>query len=153
MLVRILVAPQHKDRKTGLPRSAALTHAETIGLSVLREERATGGEIPSVAERLVANARMNGSKKAGVFGVLRINCNAIRTFCWDAESNPTYCVYDTALQVVPSHSDAFQRVAGVPDGVPDARRNALFERVKAGFVPVADFRGGLLRDLAPGSGA
>jgi hypothetical protein len=69
--------------KTGMPRPAALTHAETIGLSVFREERATDDEIRGTALRLVENARANQddirAKKIGVFGVLRMSCNTIRT--------------------------------------------------------------------------
>jgi len=152
-LIRILVAPQHIDRKTGLPRAAALTHAETIGLSVLRD-RATNNEILSLATRLVQNARSNQAnpdkaKKVGVFGVLRMACNAVRAFRWEMEVKPSYCVYDTALEQWRSHADAFQRVAGALDGVPDARRNALFELVRGGFVSVREFRHGLLKGLAP----
>jgi hypothetical protein len=154
VLVRILVAPQHIDKKTGLPKSAALTTAGTIGLSVLREDRASDDEILRLATTLVQNARSKAgkperAKKIGVFGVLRMACSIVRNFVWIGESKTSFCVYDTAREVWPSHADAFQRIAGAPDGVPDARRNALFEHVKNGFVPVGQFRNGLLNDLAP----
>jgi hypothetical protein len=153
VLVRILVAPQHMRRKTGRPRSAALTDAERGGLSVFREERATDAEIRKVAEDLVFSARARQGKGAGVFGVLKMECVKVRNFCRDTEKEPCYCVYDSALERLPSHAEAFQRIAGVEDAIREDRRNTLFELIKAGFVPVDEFRDGLLKDLAPGLGS
>ena len=153
-LVRILVAPTHFDKKTGLPKATALSHAETIGLSVFREQHATNDEIFNTAKKLIENFKSRQTnekqlKKIGVFGVIRLDCNTIRSFIRSDETEPCYCVYDTALAIAPSHADAFQRIADTADGIPDARRNALFDKVKAGFVPVDQFRDGLLKDLAP----
>jgi hypothetical protein len=151
ILVRILVAPQHMDKR-GEPKAGALTDAERSGLSLFREGQATDTEIRKVAEVLVERARgANGRKpeKAGVFGALRMRCNVIRCLKIELESTPSYCVYDTALKETPSHAETFQRVAGVPPELCEERRRALFNLVKADFVPVALFRAGLLLDLAP----
>lgn len=70
-LIRILVAPQHMNNKRA-PKAAALTEAETHGLSLLRDEVATDDEIVEVADGLVTRARRSANAKAGVFGVLLI---------------------------------------------------------------------------------
>lgn len=153
VLIRILVAPQHRAKgKAPRPRSSALTDAERNGLSVLREGLASDLEILSVARELVGRARASQGAKAGVFGVLRFGCNMVRSFCCHPENYPCYCVYDTALKERQSHAEAFQCVSGVDDAIRDARRGQLFDRVKAGFVSVDEFRGGLLKELAPGHG-
>jgi len=153
ILVRILVAPQHMDRKGG-PKAGALTDAERSGLSLFREEQATDAEIRKVAEGLVERARaanLGKPEKAGVFGALRMKCSVIRCLKIEQDPAPPYCVYDTALKETPSHAETFQRVAGAPLELCDERRRALFNLVKADFVPVALFRSGLLLDLAPKS--
>jgi hypothetical protein len=147
VLIRILVAPQHTRR--GKPRASALTDAERRGLSVLRESKATDQEIFAVAEGLVKRARSNNNDKAGVIGVLRMVCDTVRSCPCHQEGKPCYCVYDSALEDTPSHAEAFQRVAGVTPEVMDKRRQDLFGLVKDQFVPVADFRDGLLTRLAP----
>jgi hypothetical protein len=153
-LIRIVIVPYHINRKTGLLKASVLTHAGSIGMSVFREESASNDEIRAAAMTLVQNARKaKAPTAAGILGLLKINCGEIRTFCWERETDPCYCVYDTATKDAPAHADAFQRVANVSDQVRDARRNALFDRVKADLVTVDEFRGGLLKDLAPGSGA
>lgn len=148
MLIRLLVAPQHMNSKRG-PRAAALSAAETGGLSVFREDQASDEEIRSVAEDLVKRARASQGDRAGIFGVLLMSCLSIRETKADDESNPAYCVYDTALKEKPSHAEAFQRVHGAEDALREARRRALFTSVEFGFVPVESFRKGLLSDLAP----
>jgi len=150
-LIRLLVAPQHM-KKGGGPKAAALTDAERAGLSVFRECHATDDEIRKVAENLVETARVaqgNKGDKAGVFGVLRVPCVTIRSSKAPSDTAPAYCVYDTAEKDIPSHAEAFQRVAAASDGLPDERRRILFDAVKSEFVAVDKFRGGLLDDLAP----
>jgi hypothetical protein len=158
-LIRI-VLPQHIFQKTGLLKPSVLTHAESRGMSVFREERATDDQIWAAAERIVRNARAvalkqgkNKEKNVGVRGVLRMKCKDIRTFCWEDEADPCYCVYDNASRNAPAHAAAFQRIANVSAGLRDARRNALFERLKGAFLPVDQFRGGLLKSLAPERGS
>jgi hypothetical protein len=151
-LIRILVAPQHTN-KNGHPRAASLADAERGGLSVFREHLALDEDILIIARELVGKARAIQGKKAGVSGVLRIECNTLRSFCLHPENEPCYCVYDTALQNRRSHAEAFQRVAGLSAGVADTRRAALFDRIKACFIPVDEFRGGLLKSLAPERGS
>lgn len=158
-LIRIAIDPDHFFRKTGLLKPSILIHAETRGMSIFREERATNDEIRTAAERLVANARAfarqrrKSEKNIGVGGLLRMKCADIRTFCWEHETDPCYCVYDNASRNNPAHAAAFQRIANVALAVRDARRNALFERVKAALITVDEFRDGLLKDLAPDSEA
>jgi hypothetical protein len=119
-------------------------------MSIFREERATDAEIRAAAARLVQSARA-ARPTAGVLGLLRIKCDQIRSFCWERETDPSYCVYDTATESAPAHADTFQRIANVSTDVRDARRNALFARIKAQLVTVDDFRDGLLKDLAAGN--
>lgn len=148
VLFRVLVAPQHMDKKKRVPTQAALTHAETMGLSLLRERYATDDEVRFVATRLVTSARAANNAKAGVFGVLRMTCDRIRTFKTAGESDPAFCVYDTATQNLPSHVDAFQRIFNVDASLLGARRKSLFALVEKDFEPVETFRNGLLMDLA-----
>jgi hypothetical protein len=147
VVARILVAPQHMDKK-GRPRAGALSDAERNGLSLFRENHAKDHEIRRVAEGLVARARQSQGDKAGVFGVLLMQCGIIRAFQREGES-PCYCLYDTALVDSPGHAEVFQRVADVELPICEDRRRLLFGLVKNTFVPVADFRDGLLLDLAP----
>ena len=65
-LIRILVAPQHMNRKRK-PKSAALTDAKRGGLSMFREDQVTNEQIRIVAEGLVTRARKSDAS-AGVFG-------------------------------------------------------------------------------------
>jgi hypothetical protein len=148
VLVRVLVAPQHMTGKRQ-PRAAALTDAERNGLSLLREHEATDEDIRKVAEGLVARARNHHGNKAGVFGVLRIHCGTVRNCVPECDDAPCYCVYDTALSELRPHTETFQRVAGVEDGIRELRRATLFSVLKTSFVSVGEFRGGLLLDLAP----
>ena len=149
-LIRILVAPQHM--KKGLrPKAAALTDCERSGLSVLRASHATDDEIRHVAVGLVAKARANNSKpeKAGVFGVLEIPKRSASSIQDDEGAFRAYCVYDTALEDLRSHAEIFQRVEGVTDELALKRRTDFFNAVEATFIPVQEFRNGLLSDLAP----
>jgi hypothetical protein len=149
-LIRIVIVPHHVG-KMGSLKASVLTHTENIGMSVFREERATDDEIRATATTLVQNARKAmPAKPVGVLGLLRMKCAEIRTFCWEPETDPCYCVYDTAKEEAPAHADAFQRIANVPEEVRLARRIALFDRVKAHLITVDEFRDGLLKDLAPG---
>ncbi len=148
ILIRILVAPQHMGGK-GRPRAAALSDSERLGLSVLRQDHAKDNEIRSVAERLIARARTNHNHKAGVFGVLLIECIIVRQLTRIEQEDCCYCVYDTALVDNPGHAEIFQQVAGIEEAVRDDRRQRLFAKIKDSFVPVAVYRGGLLADLAP----
>lgn len=148
ILARILVSPQHMGSK-GKPRAAALTDAERNGLSLFRDDRAKDHEIRKVAEGLVEKARLWSPEKAGVFGVLMIRGGIVRSCRRDTEDMPCYCLYDTALVDSTGHAEVYQRVAGVEDAVRDDRRKHLFGLVKDSFVPVAEFRNGLLLDLAP----
>lgn len=149
ILIRVLVAPQHMDKKKKLPRAAALSDAERAGLSVFRELEATDQEIRGVAEKLVERARATQGSKAGVFGVLRMVCRDVRLCRSEEDVSPAYCVYDTAEKEIESHAEVFQRVHQADDSLKDARRLALFNVVKTAFVSVGDFRKGLLKDLAP----
>ncbi len=149
VLIRILISPQHMHRKRAEPMPASISSAELSGLSVFREDQATDTQIRRVAEDLVTLARQNGNAKAGVFGVLRFSCDAPRYLVIPLEDQPGYGVYDTGLKDNPSHSEIFQRVNGVAENIKLGRRTALFALIKQTFLSVADFRSGLLNDLAP----
>jgi hypothetical protein len=136
-------------KKGQKPRAAALADAEVGGLSVFREDIATDNELRRVATGLVNRARQSHNTKAGVFGVLRITCESVRKFADSASGVPSYCVYDTALHDLKSHSEIFQQVYKVDGPVRDQRRTEFFRLLEPGFVPVQDFRNGLLADLAP----
>ena len=133
-----------------MPKAASLSHAESQGLSIFRDGHASNREILENAEQLVIRARQNNpNQKVGVFGVLLIPCQVIRTHVGQGEDDPCYCVYDTAEKDKLAHGEAFQRIAGVDKSIQDARRNALFEKLRVTFVPVAQFRDGFLAHLAP----
>ena len=151
VIARILVAPQHMGGK-GKPRAAALVDAERNGLSLFRMDRAKDHEIRTAAEALVARARASQGDKphrAGVFGVLVMRGGTIRRCEREGEGRPCYCLYDTALADNRGHAEIFQRVADTDLAVCEDRRRILFGLVKDTFIPVADFRAGLLLDLAP----
>jgi len=147
-LIRVLVAPQHVDKK-GRPRAAALADAETHGLSLFRAGHIDDDLLRTVAERLVERARAAQGAKAGVVGVLVMSCETIRKPRDEVDTGPCYCVYDTALKENHAHAEAFQRVNGIPDELRDGRRRLLFQAVRSDFVPVTIFRGGILSYLAP----
>lgn len=147
-LIRILVAPQHVDKK-GRPRAAALSDAERGGLSVFRDAQAKDEEIRTVAEGLVSKARSTNGAKAGVFGVLLMQCAIVRSCRGESDDAACYCIYDTALPDSPGHAETFQRVSDVAEPVREDRRRVLFGLVKERFIPVGQFRNGLLLDLAP----
>jgi hypothetical protein len=154
VLIRVLVAPQHIHKKKSRPTGQALSAAESSGLSLMRENHATDDAIRAVAERLVNRARASQgeqSGKVGVFGVLQMRCSIVRASKADGDEAPAYCVYDTALPHDVSHAEAFQRTNDAEPEMILARRRQLLSEVEATFIPVADFRGGLLRDLSPTS--
>lgn len=150
VLVRLLVAPQHMNSR-GRPKAGALTDAERGGLSLFRDDQVADEEIRAAATGLVERARRGqGDKanKAGVFGVLRISGREIRA-CRRPGEEACYCLYDTAQPDVWGHAEAFQRVARTPLEVCEDRRRILFEALQSSFIPVGEFRNGLLLDLAP----
>ncbi len=149
VLIRILVAPQHMHKKRSQPTAASLSDSERKGLSVIRHGFIKDEIIKAVAEGLVERARSSNNDKAGVFGVLLLECETVRQFARSEQEGRCYCVYDTGEPENPGHAEIFQRVAGVEKPVRDDRRQKLFEKVKARFVPVAEYRGGLLAYLAP----
>jgi hypothetical protein len=63
ILIRIVIAPYHVHPKTGSPKASALTHAESIGMSLFREGRATDNEIRAAAEQIIRNARAAALKQ------------------------------------------------------------------------------------------
>ncbi len=146
LLIRLVIAPQHVNRKK-LPKAGVLSDAERNGLSMLRAT-ATDAEIVQSATGLVQRARERNGPTAGVFGVLHLRCETIRSFCMETEVTPCYCVYDTALEASLSHAEAFQQTFGINVDVRDQRRRQLFELVSSTFEPVATFRGGLLQNWA-----
>lgn len=150
ILIRLLVAPQHIDG-AGQPQATSLRDAELSGLSLLREDQATDDEIRSTAEQLVTNARRANNLKAGVIGVLRMQTATVRSSRAPEEARGGFCIYDAAEASRPSHAEAFQRMAGTGKPLARARRHVLFENVKASFLPVDTFRGGLLKHLGPKS--
>ncbi|MFG1246026.1 hypothetical protein [Xanthobacter flavus] len=149
ILIRIIVAPQHINPKKKQPKAGALADAERGGLSIFRATQANNEDIRKVAQGLVERARVNNGEKAGVFGVIQMRCQIIRECRAQGESAPAYGVYDTALQDLRAHSEAFQRVFGVEKDLMEERRAILFSAVQSEFVSVHDFRGGFLADLAP----
>lgn len=114
MLIRILVAPQHM-KNNGKPKAAALSDAERNGLSSFREKFVTDHELRSAAEQLVERARAAHNTKAGVFGVLRLTCAAVKSCQDPSDKSPCYCVYDTALEEVSAHTEIFQRVSNIEE--------------------------------------
>ena len=152
IMIRLLVSPHHINRKRKVPAAAALSHAEKHGLSIMRLDQATDQNIRNGAERLVRNARnaqTTNPDEIGVFGVLEMKCGIIRQAKADNSDFPAYCVYDTALEENPSHSECFQRVYGADQALTLARRQALFASVSSSFISVEKFRNGFLADLAP----
>ncbi|MFG1433191.1 hypothetical protein V5F44_19380 [Xanthobacter sp. V2C-8] len=151
LLIRIIVAPQHIHPKKKTPKAGALADAERGGLSIFRNDQATNEEIRRVAEALVNRARKIHGEKAGVFGVIMMSCKVVRECRAENEVDPSFCVYDTGLSDMTSHSEAFQRIHNADDALREARRCALFNAVKDNFLDVFSFRDGLLSDLAPKS--
>jgi hypothetical protein len=154
ILLRIVVAPE--QIKKSKPTPATISAAESRGLSVMRRDQATDAIVRAVAQGLVEKARerrRDQPEKVGVFGVLEMRCGTIRAAKADDETQPAYCVYDTAQEQDAdggvSHAEAFQRIGQTHKDLQLARRRKLFADVEASFIPVAEFRSGLLSDLAP----
>ncbi len=149
VLIRLVIAPIHG---TSAPKPAALQTAETHGLSVFRKKYVSDTELRKRAEELVSNAREGRPKSpesAGLMSVIEMYAGIIRSCSVPVESTPSFCVYDTAEHDIPSHAEAFQRMHDVQIAIKSLRRTALFNLVKSGFVPVSEYRQGLLADLAP----
>ena len=143
--------PIHYNKRGSLSASA-FSAAEKKGLSIIRDLYATDEYIRSTAETLVYNARENDKKKSekiGIAGVLMLPAILISSCISDEETEPGFCLYDTAKPESNSHADAFQRLFETSDGVRIKRREALLELAKDKFIHVNEFRGGLLSDLAP----
>lgn len=150
-VLRLVVVPIHvhtKGTRAGQIKDAALSQAETKGMSIFRETASTE-EIRGVAENIVRTAIEKGTKNAGVFGVLRFPCFTVRGFVPQGEDFPPYCVYDTATELLPSHGDVFQRMNKVERPRADFRRKELHKLITPLFIPNADFRSGALMDLYP----
>ena len=139
--------------KRGNLSASAFSNAEQKGLSIIRNLYATDSYIRNTAENLVYNARAKEKKnpdKIGIPGVLMIPAILISSCTSEEETEPGFCLYDTAKPESNSHADAFQRLFETSEGVRMKRREALLELAKDKFIPVNEFRGGLLSDLAPG---
>jgi hypothetical protein len=154
ILIRVVVAPEQV--KKGKPTPATISGAESGGLSLMRQNEATDAIVRAVAKGLVDRARArrgDQANKVGVFGILEIRCGTIRAAKANGETQPAYCVYDTALEHDAdggvSHAEAFQRISQAEKELQLARRKKLFTEVETSFIPVAEFRNGLLSDLAP----
>jgi hypothetical protein len=147
LLVRLLLAPQHMSKKR-TPKAAALSDAETHGMSLFRDEHATDQHIITRAELLVYRARAS-NPKAGVFGVLRMVSGQVREYRHQQDTLQSYCIYDTGLPENPSHAEIFQRAANADPALCEDRRRELFGLVSANFIPVENFRDGILSHLAP----
>lgn len=147
-LIRLVIAPQHYNTKKKVVKDVVLSHAETCGMSVFRDD-APDTEIMLVADQLVQSAKDKGNSSAGLIGVLRFKCADVRQFIPQDEQIPAYCIYDTAKKELPSHGDTFQRINGFDKNCHDIRRKALFALIGSTFVPTAEFRGGAFLRLAP----
>jgi hypothetical protein len=146
LLVRLLVAPSHMDRK-GNPRASALTQAESGGMSMFRDKYASDAIIREKAINLVDKGRLQHGTKAGIGGVLLLRTEIVRGFVCSRETDRSYCVYDTAARLDESHAEAFQRVTVGDIIVHEERRKELFKIVFHSFVKPEAFRSGLLADL------
>lgn len=140
--------PFHVDRKKNRLKEGAITAAERSGLSLFRESQVTDKEIRGSAEEIINKARSKGNEKAAVYGILRVKCSVFRSFRCD-NGLQCYCVYDTALEDKPSHSDAFQTTYGADEENKKKRRRGLLLHLHEwGLIKVENFRNGLLLDLA-----
>lgn len=139
-LLRIVIAPTHIDKKKR-PKAAVFTHAETIGMSCFRSAHATDAELIFTANELTANST---DPKAGVFGVVIISKTSIKAVVEPAGTGSSYCIYDTELPQKPAHADVCQRVAGAGPDIHQGRRQALLRSADCVFVPVSQFRNGIL---------
>lgn len=110
-------------------------------MSVYRATHASDEELCRGAEELVGGRRREDPAH-GLMGVLVLRAGAVKSAPLNLD--PRYCIYDTALEGRPSHSDVFQRVDQVPIESQQATRRALFAVVKNGFIKLNDFRNGLL---------
>ncbi len=143
-LLRIVIVPQHV--KNGKVKAAVLSHAENIGMSCFRRARASDSELRATACELVDVARKN-DPKVGIYGVLLMPAKLVKECVDEVGGVPVFCVYDTAMPGRPAHTDVFQRREGADELVAQTRRQDLFGRVKNNFIPVSEFRGGLLMDF------
>lgn len=140
-LIRFIVPPSHWDKAKARPKAAALSHAQTSGMSVFREKFVTDQELMINAAALV-DRRREADPTHGLMGILVFSAEKVKRLFGEARS--PYCIYDTALPLLPSHSDIFQRVHAANDDEQLIRRRALFSAVQDGFVKLSDFRQGLL---------
>lgn len=110
-------------------------------MSVFRSKYVSDDELKHGAAAVVDNKRQLDPGH-GLMGVLLLQASNLKDNL--GEEKPPFCIYDTALPDLPSHSDVFQRVHAITDEIQLTRRRALFAVVQNGFVKLSDFRGGIL---------
>lgn len=107
---RILIAPVDIDMTTEQITLTAITHSETIGMSVLREQASDQEFRNIVVERTSKNGRV-------FFAVAEFDCGAIRSLR-SARDEPGrlqgdrhFFIVDTDVEDIPFHADVFNTAA------------------------------------------
>lgn len=124
----------------------ALTHAETSGLSVYREDFASDEEMERAAAELLGSRR-DEDPGAGIHGVLVFHAGAIKAPWLPVDGRSAYCFAGTPLLGRPSHIDAFMRMGVAGNDKAPTRRHA-YDLVALGFQKLSDYRGGILQKFA-----
>lgn len=151
----MLLSPNDYDLSKQAILTAAATHTDRKGLSVLREG-AENAEFRSIAEKL-----LTGKDGYSLVGVAELFCASIRglTSIQDGDrrlrADRHYIVVDTDLPNLPNHADVFNtfprpNVEGkgpTNTAVWRKERKGLLALMGVNIISKIDFRGGLLADL------
>jgi hypothetical protein len=148
---RVLIAPVDIDMTTEQILVTAITHSETIGMSVLRENADDDEFRQIIVERTKAAGRT-------YHGVVQLNCRDVRTLV----ANPGdprreggdrhYIVVDTDMAGLPFHADIFNTLPRANDDPKSPSNKSVWRKERQRLLKLANqniqkgdqFRGGAL---------
>lgn len=147
----MLIAPVDIDMTTEQMLLTAVTHSETIGMSVLRENAGDDEFRQIIVERTKTPGRT-------YHGVARLNCGDVRSLVANAgdprreASDRQYIVADTDMPALPFHADIFNTLPRATDDPNAPSNKSVWRKERQRLLALANrnvekshqFRGGAL---------
>ncbi|WP_164633720.1 hypothetical protein [Rhodopseudomonas sp. BR0G17] len=149
-LYRILIAPTDIVLTAEQIAVTAITHSETIGMSVLRQSAENAEFQKIISERTAREGRE-------FFGIIRLKCGEVRSLASVADApgrkagDRHYIVLDTDMAGLPNHADIFNTVPRSDSEKPTSNkkvwrreRDKLLSLANENILRRDSFRGGQL---------
>jgi hypothetical protein len=146
-LIRFVVDPLHVPN--GQIASTLFSDAETTGSSVFRAEETPNRVLLAEATKVVQRSASKTGQPRKIIGVIEAPCEIFQLTGYADEGNVrAFCVYDTARVNCVGHGDVLAALGIHRSKSARGRaREKLRHKLLSYFIPVDQFRGGLLGSL------